>query len=381
MAWSGKFKNGESFSDLTDDELNRFESEIDPTSIQEITQSQEQKSALANQMREQAKSQFAQDIEEQKRSEYESKFESPLGRIVKNLFPYSTPYDQTSLEKSINVVKDASSLPARVGEELFGAGAEVVGTKLYSNDPSQTEQEIANIGSRFWDNVGNTKSQGIVSDIITDPMLPVMVGVNAIPGAGLLAGLGRFGTGTGSFIASEYAKPGQMSIEENAAPIITASVLNALPALKMLPFKGRTLSNINQTRPVVEGAETVLRDVTNPTLKFVIASEKNVPTKASPRILQDLWKTNTTIDKIAGNVMEAKGTAAGATLGNMAGGPIGGAIGAKYASEQARKLATPENISTLLRGLGTLQNTLGSDKIRYFAPVVDNTRQNLLRRD
>lgn len=35
MPWSGKFKNGESFTDLTDDELNRFESEIDPSSVSE----------------------------------------------------------------------------------------------------------------------------------------------------------------------------------------------------------------------------------------------------------------------------------------------------------------------------------------------------------
>ena len=35
MPWSGKFKNGESFTDLTDDELNKFESEIDPSSVSE----------------------------------------------------------------------------------------------------------------------------------------------------------------------------------------------------------------------------------------------------------------------------------------------------------------------------------------------------------
>ena len=39
MPWSGKFKNGESFTDLTDDELNRFESEIDPASVSEIVDS------------------------------------------------------------------------------------------------------------------------------------------------------------------------------------------------------------------------------------------------------------------------------------------------------------------------------------------------------
>ena len=39
MPWSGKFKNGESFNDLTDEELNRFESEIDPSSVSEIVDS------------------------------------------------------------------------------------------------------------------------------------------------------------------------------------------------------------------------------------------------------------------------------------------------------------------------------------------------------
>lgn len=41
MPWSGKFKNGESFTDLTDDELNRFEDEIDPSSVSEIVSTPE----------------------------------------------------------------------------------------------------------------------------------------------------------------------------------------------------------------------------------------------------------------------------------------------------------------------------------------------------
>lgn len=345
--------------------------------------SQEEKSILANEMRNRAKQEFQQDQAAQKRSEYESKFESPLGKVVKNLFPYSTPYDQTPLEQSINIAKDGLSLPARLGKEMFGQTAEVLGTKLYSTDPKEESRLLSEIGDNFMDNVGNIKSQGIMSDIITDPMLPAMVAVNMIPGAGLLAGLGRFGAGTGSYVASEYAKPGDMSVEENAAPIITASVLNALPALKMIPFRGRTLANINQTRPVVQGAETVLRDVTNPSMKFVIASEKGNPTKATTAMLEDLWKTNSTLDRYTGNIAEKAGGLKGAALGAAIDPFVvpGSYYGGKYGAQLGSKLATPENISTLLRGLGTLQNTLGSDKVRYFAPVIDNTRQNLIRRD
>lgn len=37
--WSGKFKNGETFNDLTDEEIEKFSSEIDENSVKEIKQS------------------------------------------------------------------------------------------------------------------------------------------------------------------------------------------------------------------------------------------------------------------------------------------------------------------------------------------------------
>ena len=92
-------------------------------------------------------------------------------------------------------------------------------------------------------------------------------------------------------------------------------------------------------------------------MKFVIASEKNIPTQATSRMLEDLWKTNSTLDRYAGNIAEKadglKGNALGAAIDPFV--VPGSYYGGKYGAQLGSKLATPENISSLLRGLGTLQ--------------------------
>jgi len=375
MAWSGKFKNGETFSDLTDDELNRFESEIDPTSVQEITQSQEQKSALANQMREQAKSQFAQDMEAQKQAELDSRFDTPLGKFVKNVFPRSAGKDMSG-ETVIQAAQDVTSLPGRFLAEGIGSLSEALGT-AYSNkgNPQYIDKEIADIGSRFMDNVGNIENGNLARDITTDPLLLPLAGVNTItiPGRAMLTGLAKIGTGTGAIVANEYGKPGEMSIEENAAPIITGTVLNALPELKLL--KG-VVDKARARHDLIGGAETLLKGKGDKT--FLLSNDATNPTKIpldqlkqyqeQSKILNNLTETGkNAVPLYAGWATDITGVGNG--LGTLAG------IGASTLVKKVPAQIAAQKGMSLLSGLLEQASRIP----RTSAPVVDNTRVRYLK--
>lgn len=207
--------------------------------------SPEDKKIAADQMREQGKIQFAQDMEAQRKAEYESRFESPTGNIVKNLFPYSNPYDQNKYERVINAGKDIFSLPTRLGKEILGAGAEVQAAKLFSKDPRETESTIAESGSRFWDNVGKIDNQGIIESVVTDPLLIpsyatgtalANVGIKAAPYVGPIIR----GTAQGALnTVSEAVRPGEYGVLTG----IKDFAVGAVPDL-IFPTIGSALKNL-----------------------------------------------------------------------------------------------------------------------------------------
>lgn len=379
-----------------DENGNEIKQEVSPVYLDEngneiIIKSPEEKRMIAEEMRSRAKTEFAQDMEAQQKAEYESRFESPLGKFVKNIFPYSNPYEQTKYERILNAGKDITSLPGRLAAEGIGSMAEVAGS-LQKGDLSGNNERIADIGSRFMDNVGQINGNSFAKNVITDPLLPVLGGVNtlAIPGKALLTAAGKFALGTGAVIGSEYARPGEMTVEDNALPIITGAAFNALPGLRFIPIKGRNLPNIIETRPMVEGAETLIRK-TNPTVgtTFVLASEKNVPTKASTEVLKDLWQTNSSIDKFVQNTGRNTGKAVGGTLGSVGGTAgilLGGSKGTQIGGQMAgTSLATKalKEVDALLSDKGRLFATFGSrssekQNKKYISDVDQALKDNKL---
>ena len=225
--------------------------------------SPEDKKIASDKMREQAKIQFAQDMEEQKRSEYESRFESPTGNIVKNLFPYSNPYDQNKYERVLNAGKDIFSLPGRLATEGIGSLAEAAGS-LRKGDLVGNDERIAAIGSRFMDNVGKIDNQGIVESVVTDPLLIpsfatgtalANVGIKAAPYVGPMIR----GTAQGALnTLSEAVKPG----EYNVGTGIKDFVVGALPDVAF-PYLGKRLQNLKEKYLTTEATKELEKKVGN----------------------------------------------------------------------------------------------------------------------
>ena len=348
---------------------------------------QEEKSRLANEMRNRAKTDFVEDQEAQQKAEYDSRFESPEGKLVKNLFPYSNSYDQTKYERVLNAAKDITSLPGRLGAETIGALSEVAGS-LQKGDLTGNDERIAAIGSNFMDNVGNITDGNLGKKIATDPLLPVLGATNLVtlPGRAIYSGLARTGLGTGAIVASEYAQPGDMNVRENAFPIVTGAALNALPLLKYIPFKGRNIAQTLETRPFVEGAEKVLKEDVKHGGKYVLSSKRDNPTKIPVDDLKKLWQTNTTLDSKFASIGEwtgksAAGTAAAGTGAAMFGAPgaalgfAGQAIGGKIGKSA---LGTPERTTQALKELDALL----SDNGRMFATLTSSrTKKPTIKED
>lgn len=349
---------------------------------------QEEKSRIANEMRNRAKQEFQQDQEAQQKAEYNSRFESPVGKLVKNLFPYSNPYDQNKYERVLNAGKDITSLPGRFGAETLGALSEVAGS-LQKGDLTGNYERIAAIGSRFMDNVGNITDGNLGKKIATDPLLPVLGATNLVtlPGKAIYSGLARTGLGTGAIVASEYAQPGEMNVRENAFPIVTGAALNALPLLKYIPFKGRNIANTLETREFVEGAEELWKQDVRHGGKWVLSPKEGNPTKIPVDDLKKLWQINKSLDSKVANLGEwtgrSVGGATGAATGGAMFGPHGGlgmgwagqAIGGKIGKSA---LGTPEGTTQALKELEALL----SDKGRMFATLTSSrTKKPTIKED
>lgn len=162
----------------------------------------------SEEMRKRAKEEFKQDTDKQKFDEYVSRYETPIGNLVKNILPRmaeadiksynNDSYDDGFRQKSWGASKDVASLIPRLLTEGVGSFADVAGS-IRPGQPEENDRRIAEIGSGFMDRVGDYKSGNFVKQSIEDPLtLPFTVigGVGGLAPS-LLKSAGRAALGTG----------------------------------------------------------------------------------------------------------------------------------------------------------------------------------------
>lgn len=194
MSWSGKFKNGESFNDLTDDELNRFESEIEESTVFE------NKQESPSEMRERAKKEYASDVLQQKLQEAASIKEN--NPVIAAILPrYVEKKQEQSLKQENSpsdyithpwaALRDVASLTGRLVTEGIGAIGDLAGGYP---DQAGALDRIGNIGK----DATMPEYYNLAKGITTDPLLPAYLATGLIGGPvgaalkpEIIKGLGR----------------------------------------------------------------------------------------------------------------------------------------------------------------------------------------------
>ena len=166
MSWSGKFKNGESFNDPTDDELNRFESEIDESTVSENVVSQAPSPEM---LRIQAREQYAQDVANQRAENIQEYKEAHpiLSAILPRTAENAANDDRGFFGKSFDTAKDIFSAPGR------GISAVVAGTDGLSAADREAHPKLA---------LAHDIAKGIVESPVTIPMMAVSGGTAPLIG-------------------------------------------------------------------------------------------------------------------------------------------------------------------------------------------------------
>ncbi len=166
MSWSGKFKNGESFNDLTDDELNRFESEIDESTVSENVVSQAPSPEM---LRIQAREQYAQDVANQRAENIQEYKEAHpiLSAILPRTAENAANDDRGFFGKSFDTAKDIFSVPGR------GISRVVAGTEGLSEADREEYPKLA---------LAHDIAKGIVESPVTIPMMAISGGTAPLIG-------------------------------------------------------------------------------------------------------------------------------------------------------------------------------------------------------
>lgn len=197
----------------------------------------------------------------------------------------------------------------------------------------------------------------------------------------MMSGLARLGTGSTAIVANEYAKPGEMSIEENAAPIVSGLVLNALPELKLL--KG-VVDKLKGRHELIGGAKTFIREPGEPS--FLLAKNAatgkvgNIPTKAPIDQLKQAQDESRIINYFTEQGKKVVPVHVGMFTDITGLGSGFGTIAGMGTSTLMNKIPTQ---TAAQKGMGLLSGLLdyGSRIPRTSVPVVDNTRVRIVKRD
>lgn len=192
MSWSGKFKNGESFNDLTDEELGKFESEIDESSVKENTETTGYDSIIENNKR-----YIADKLRDKAYDDYTRENPAYETQIIKEILPRTSnlPDSSSKFRMIASVPLDIASLPGRAAASL-GAGIGDLIKGNYEDIPKTVHDVISRPGA----NPENSGLSQFAESTIKDPFLipSMFIPVAGITRAGSIPKALAIGAGIGA---------------------------------------------------------------------------------------------------------------------------------------------------------------------------------------